>query len=350
MTFESASSTTEKEESPSEWAKMDYYERLNVPRNASGTAIQEAFREMSKKFHPDVSGKDTSEIMQYISEAYSTLKDKKRREKYDEKSSQNSSRKSYSGSSSSRSEGRAYANYDDFVDELLKRMRAETEEKRRKLDAEIEELKRRFKEGGAEYSFNSKGSSASQKNKESARKNPTWEEQTPKKEKEGLKDVAAKEARNGHISYHIFIDSLKRESVPGVDDLINSSEVISAISDEAVKSINGNRNLYFYESYIERWLREKIPNFDRTRIDKSPKIEEALLNKARDIAGEGAYWFKSFFDDCEKYHLIDKRILLNDEKILKILRDKAREELSHGPFSFGLYLRQWREIGIEIEI
>ena len=287
--------------------------------------------------------------MQYISEAYSTLKDKSRRAEYDRKASQASSNKSSSSSSSGGQERGTHTTYEDIMAEVLRRMQAEAEIKRKKAEAEIEELKRKFRKEFTESFFGGKENSTNQENKESEKeKRYSHEEQIPKKEKGGLRETAAKEARNGALSYSMFIDTLRREKVPNVDDLINSAEVISAISAEAIKKID--LSLYWYDSYIKDWFKYGGHNFDRQTIHKSPKVKEALLNQACKKATEGAHWFKNFADECEKYHVLDKQVLLKDEKILKILRDKAKHELSHGAFSYGLYLRQWREVGIEIEI
>ena len=54
----------------------DYYQILEITQQASLSEIKQAYRAASKKWHPDVNpGKDTTQIMQDINEAYAILKD-----------------------------------------------------------------------------------------------------------------------------------------------------------------------------------------------------------------------------------------------------------------------------------
>ncbi len=60
------------------------YDDLEVSRAASHETISAAFRSLSQRFHPDVNkGKEAGERMRRITAAWSVLKDKKLREKYD---------------------------------------------------------------------------------------------------------------------------------------------------------------------------------------------------------------------------------------------------------------------------
>lgn len=62
----------------------DYYEILGVPRTASESEIKKAYRELAKKYHPDVSKEKGAEVRyKEINEAYEVLKDKDKRQKYD---------------------------------------------------------------------------------------------------------------------------------------------------------------------------------------------------------------------------------------------------------------------------
>lgn len=62
----------------------DYYSILGVDRNASEQDIKNAFRALSKKYHPDVSKEpDAAERFKEINEAYQVLSDPERKQRYD---------------------------------------------------------------------------------------------------------------------------------------------------------------------------------------------------------------------------------------------------------------------------
>jgi len=64
--------------------KRDYYEVLGVPRSASADDIKNAFRNLARKYHPDVnSADDAEEKFKEINEAYSVLSDPDKRAAYD---------------------------------------------------------------------------------------------------------------------------------------------------------------------------------------------------------------------------------------------------------------------------
>ena len=63
----------------------DYYKVLGVPRTASEAEIQKAYREMARKFHPDLNPDDkkAKEKFQAVQRAYEVLSDANKREMYD---------------------------------------------------------------------------------------------------------------------------------------------------------------------------------------------------------------------------------------------------------------------------
>lgn len=64
---------------------MDYYKILEVPREATDTDIKKAYRRLSKKYHPDSNpgNAEAEKRFMEISEAYSVLGDKEKRQVYD---------------------------------------------------------------------------------------------------------------------------------------------------------------------------------------------------------------------------------------------------------------------------
>lgn len=65
--------------------KRDYYEILGVSKKASKEDIKKAYKELAKKYHPDVSKeKDSTEKFKEISEAYAVLSDDSKRNTYDQ--------------------------------------------------------------------------------------------------------------------------------------------------------------------------------------------------------------------------------------------------------------------------
>lgn len=64
-------------------SKQDYYETLGVGKSASDDEIKKAFRKLAVKHHPDKEGGDETKF-KAASEAYEVLKDKQKRQRYDQ--------------------------------------------------------------------------------------------------------------------------------------------------------------------------------------------------------------------------------------------------------------------------
>jgi curved DNA-binding protein len=63
---------------------VDYYAVLGVSKNATSEEIDRAYRQLARKYHPDVSKvKDAEEQFKRVNEAYEVLKDATKRQHYD---------------------------------------------------------------------------------------------------------------------------------------------------------------------------------------------------------------------------------------------------------------------------
>ena len=63
----------------------DYYETLGVKRDASQDDLKKAFRQLARKYHPDLNkgSKESEEKFKEINEAYQVLNDPRKKAEYD---------------------------------------------------------------------------------------------------------------------------------------------------------------------------------------------------------------------------------------------------------------------------
>ncbi len=66
--------------------KKDYYEILGVKRDASQDDLKKAFRQLARKYHPDLNkgSKEAEEKFKEINEAYQVLSDPQKKAEYDQ--------------------------------------------------------------------------------------------------------------------------------------------------------------------------------------------------------------------------------------------------------------------------
>ena len=63
----------------------DYYKTLGVPKNASQAEIQKAYRDLARKYHPDMNPDDKTakKKFQQVQAAFDVLNNAEKREMYD---------------------------------------------------------------------------------------------------------------------------------------------------------------------------------------------------------------------------------------------------------------------------
>ena len=112
----------------------DYYEILGIAKEADAGEIKRAYRALARQYHPDLNPGDKAaeEKFKLLGEAYDVLSDVEKRQQYEEYSQywqQKGFKKGQRGGKSWRSGGRvsvqeeysAFEDFDNFVEQLLKR-------------------------------------------------------------------------------------------------------------------------------------------------------------------------------------------------------------------------------------
>ncbi|MGP1580217.1 MAG: molecular chaperone DnaJ [Wolinella sp.] len=79
--------------------EFDYYEILEVERNASGEELKKAYRKMAMKYHPDRNegSSEAEEMFKRVNEAYQVLSDEGKRQLYDRYGKKGLESQGYSG-------------------------------------------------------------------------------------------------------------------------------------------------------------------------------------------------------------------------------------------------------------
>ena len=67
-------------------SKRDYYEVLGVSKDADEATLKKAYRQVAKKYHPDMNPGDAEAEKKFkeASEAYAVLSDPEKRRQYDQ--------------------------------------------------------------------------------------------------------------------------------------------------------------------------------------------------------------------------------------------------------------------------
>ena len=100
-----------------------YYDVLGVPRNATETDIKKAYRNLAKKYHPDVCKEaGAEEKFKSINEAYAVLSDESKRRQYDQLGHENftnASKGSYGGGPGGAGFNADFSGFGDIFDSFF---------------------------------------------------------------------------------------------------------------------------------------------------------------------------------------------------------------------------------------
>jgi molecular chaperone DnaJ len=100
-----------------------YYDVLGIPRNATETDVKKAYRNLAKKYHPDVCKEsDAEEKFKSINEAYTVLSDGTKRRQYDQlghENFMNASKGNYGGGPGGAGFNADFSGFGDIFDSFF---------------------------------------------------------------------------------------------------------------------------------------------------------------------------------------------------------------------------------------
>ena len=100
-------------------AKRDYYEVLGLQKGASAEEIKRAYRQLAKKYHPDVNKEPgAEEKFKEINEAYDTLSDEQKKARYDQFGHEDPTQ-GFGGGGFSGFSGGGFGGFDDILNSFF---------------------------------------------------------------------------------------------------------------------------------------------------------------------------------------------------------------------------------------
>jgi hypothetical protein len=268
-----------------DFSKMDYYARLGVRRNVGAQELKEAFRELSLKFHPDRHPDATgmTAAFQYLSEAYTTLKDPVQRERYN-----------------------ARLNYDE-VSETLKR--------------------------GAPTNSTPKTV------------HPTWGPTHAKKEVPTLLEVKQNAIRMAHLGASYYGEYIKKKAAEGCPETasIIHMEIIQEIIRKSAL-LKAQIGPEFFGPYIAGWVDN---GYDKSIIANNPDFLKILKQAAIDKIQIDHTFYSTYVEGWLKFAKINIAGIIKTAEAHAIIEEKLLAQLAISPYYLGIALAKWTRVGFD---
>ena len=215
MAFEQNESGTESE--VEKYKNMNFYERLGVTKDTPQDQIRKAYITQMRKFQAGLSSEpgtkeheDTTAILQFINEAYETLKDVDKRSYYDV------------GGSSNRSGSRNRSYRHQEYQKETENARREQEEKQKAREKEEERLRQEM------------------------------EDLKKRREQKERLEGFIEAAKQGP---YVFKRYTKEQKVKGIEEnFIVAPEVFKIIKEEAIRKAQFGARIY--DNYVKEWVKD----------------------------------------------------------------------------------------------